>query len=137
MAAQSDTEVWKTGHAALANKGNTMIVEQRTYTLEIGAVPKYLAAYEAEGLAVQREILGRMVGYFSSDIGTLHQIVHMWAYKDYAERSERRAKLGADPRWLAYIPKIRELQISQENKILIPAPFSPWGVDDPSLDMAR
>ena len=113
-----------------------MIVEQRTYTLEIGAVPKYLAAYEAEGLAVQREILGRLVGYFSSDIGALHQIVHMWAYTDYAERSERRDRLTADARWQAYIPKIRGLQVAQENKILIPASFSPWGTDDPSLDLA-
>lgn len=113
-----------------------MIVEQRTYTLQIGAAPKYLKVYEAEGLLVQREILGRMVGYFTTDIGPLHQIVHMWAYKDYAERSERRAKLLADPRWQAYVPKIRDFQISQENKILIPAPFSPWATDDPSLDMA-
>ncbi len=114
-----------------------MIVEQRTYSLHIGAVPKYLALYEAEGLPVQREILGRMVGYFSSDIGALHQIVHMWAYKDYAERSKRRDKLAADPRWQAYVPKTREFQVAQENKILIPAPFSPWAEDDASLDMAR
>ena len=114
-----------------------MIIEQRTYSLHIGAVPKYLALYEAEGLPVQRSILGRMVGYFSSDIGALHQIVHMWAYKDYAERTERRGKLMADPRWQAYALKIREFQISQENKILIPAPFSPWAVDDAALDMAK
>lgn len=113
-----------------------MIIEQRIYTLHIGAVPKYLALYEAEGLPIQRSILGRMVGYFSSDIGTQHQIVHMWAYKDYAERSERRGKLLADPRWQAYAVKTREFQISQENKILIPAPFSPWATDDPALDMA-
>ncbi len=114
-----------------------MIVEQRTYSLKIGAVPKYLALYEAEGMAVQREILGRMVGYFLSDIGALHQIVHMWAYKSYDEREERRGRLNADPRWKAYVLKIREFQISQENKILIPAPFSPWAVDDPDLDMAK
>lgn len=114
-----------------------MIVEQRTYSLQIGAASKYLELYEAEGLEIQRSILGRMVGYFTSDIGHLHQIVHMWAYKDYDERSTRRAKLAADPRWLAYIPKVRELQISQENKILIPAPFSPWAKDDPALDMSK
>lgn len=114
-----------------------MIVEQRTYTLHIGAAPKYLALYEAEGLAVQREILGRMVGYYSSDIGALHQIVHLWAYKDYDERSQRRAALMADPRWQAYAPKTREFQIAQENKILIPAPFSPWATDNPALDMAN
>ncbi len=114
-----------------------MIVEQRIYTLKIGTVPKYLSLYEAEGLDIQRGILGRLVGYFSSDIGTLHQVVHMWAYKDYAEREERRARLNSDPRWLAYIAKVRDLPIAQENKILIPAPFSPWANDDPTLDMAR
>jgi len=114
-----------------------MIVEQRTYTLHIGAVAKYLELYEAEGLAIQRPILGRLVGYFSSDIGTQHQIVHMWAYKDYAEREQRRAILNDDPAWKAYTPKTAALQISQENKILIPAPFSPWANDDPALDMAR
>lgn len=113
-----------------------MIVEERIYSLHIGAVPKYLELYETEGLAIQRPILGRMVGYFSSDIGALHQIVHLWAYKDMAERAERRAKLTSDPGWKAYVLKIRPLQISQENKILIPAPFSPWAQDDPSLDLA-
>ena len=113
-----------------------MIVEQRTYSLNIGAVPKYLELYEAEGLAIQRKILGRMVGYFSSDIGALHQIVHMWAYTDYAEREQRRAVLNADAGWKAYVQKVRPLQISQENKILIPAPFSPWATDEPGLDLA-
>lgn len=113
-----------------------MIVEQRTYSLKIGAVPEYLKLYEGEGLAIQRAILGRMVGYFSTEIGPLHQIVHMWAYRDMQERTERRAVLGADERWKAYVQKIRPLQVSQENKILIPAPFSPWATDDPSLDAA-
>ena len=113
-----------------------MIVEERIYSLHIGAVPKYLEQYEAEGLHIQRPILGRMVGYFSTEIGPMHQIVHMWAYKDLAERAERRAKLTADPRWKAYALKTRDLQISQENKILIPAPFSPGAQDDPALDMA-
>ncbi|WP_114284280.1 NIPSNAP family protein [Candidatus Halocynthiibacter alkanivorans] len=113
-----------------------MIIEERIYSLHIGAAAEYLRLYEAEGLAVQRPILGRMVGYFSSEIGPLHQLIHLWAYKDLAERSERRAKLVADPRWKAYVPKIRPFMISQENKILIPAAFSPWAKDDPALDMA-
>ncbi len=113
-----------------------MIVEERIYSLNIGAVPQYLKQYEEEGLAIQRPILGRMVGYFSTEIGPLHQIVHLWAYKDMQERSERRARLTADPRWIEYAKKTHPLQISQENKILLPAPFSPWATDDPALDMA-
>lgn len=113
-----------------------MIIEERIYSLKIGAVPLYLKLYEEEGLAIQRPILGRMVGYFSSDIGALHQIEHMWAYCNLQERSERRARLMADPGWKEYAVKTRQFQISQENKILVPAPFSPWATDDPALDLA-
>ncbi len=114
-----------------------MIVEQRTYTLLVGAAAEYLRLYEAEGLAIQRPILGRMVGYVSTEIGTLHQVAHMWAYRVMNERAERRARMGADEHWKAYIQKVWPLVIKQENQILVPAPFSPWAQDDPALDMAQ
>ena len=113
-----------------------MLVEERIYTLHVGKVPEYLKLYEAEGLTIQTGILGNLLGYYQVEFGPQNQIVHMWAYKDLAERTERRAKLVADPRWQAYAQKTRELQISQENKILILAPFSPWATDDPALDLA-
>jgi hypothetical protein len=102
-----------------------MIVEERIYTLHPGQVPEYLRLYEAEGLGIQRAILGRMVGYFSTEVGPLNQIVHMWAYRDLGERTERRARLGADPGWQAYVKKVRPLIVQQENKLLVAAPFSP------------
>jgi hypothetical protein len=102
-----------------------VIVEERIYTLHAGQAPEYLRLYESEGLEIQRRILGRMVGYFSTEIGPLNQIVHLWAYRDLAERTDRRAQLVADEGWRAYAKKIRPLIVSQENKILAPAPFSP------------
>ncbi|QBI21435.1 NIPSNAP family protein [Egibacter rhizosphaerae] len=102
-----------------------MIVEQRTYTLEVGAVAEYLRLYEAEGLPIQEPILGHLVGYFSTEVGPLNRVVHMWAYESFAERSERRARLAADERWRAFVPKLRELVQAQETVILSPAPFSP------------
>jgi hypothetical protein len=102
-----------------------MIVEERIYTLHPGKAPEYLRIYEAEGLEIQRRILGRMVGYFSTEFGTLNQIVHLWAYRDLAERAERRAQLAADEGWRSYVQKIRPLILTQENKLLTPAPFSP------------
>jgi NIPSNAP len=103
-----------------------MIVEQRTYTLHPGKVGEYLSLYEQEGLAIQRPILGNLVGYFSTEFGPLNQLVHMWAYDDLAQRAERRAKLMGDARWQAYVKKVTPLVNIQENKLLIPAPFSPW-----------
>ncbi len=102
-----------------------MIVEQRTYTLHPGKVPEYLRNYESEGMAIQTRILGRMVGYFTTEIGPLNQIIHMWGYDSFEERAKRRAQMAADPGWKAYIAKIQPLIQTQETKILIPTSFSP------------
>ena len=79
--------------------------------------------YEQEGLQIQQRVLGRMVGYYYTDIGELNQIVHMWAYEDLADRSQRRATLGKDANWQAYVVKMLPLLQSQASKILVPAPF--------------
>ena len=100
-----------------------MIVEERIYTLQPGKVPEYLKLYESEGMAIQVPILGHMVGYYSTEIGTLNQIIHMWGYQDLADRTRRRAELMADQRWQAYVAKIRPMIVTQESKILTPAPF--------------
>jgi len=102
-----------------------LIVEERIYTLEVGKVPEYLRLYEQEGFAIQTPILGNLIGYFSSEIGDLNLIVHMWGYESFEERTRRRAELMADPGWQAYVAKVRPLVLRQENRLLIPAPFSP------------
>jgi hypothetical protein len=103
-----------------------MIVEERIYTALPGKAAEYVRMYTEEGFAIQRPILGNLVGYFTSEIGTLNQIVHMWAYEDLADRAARRATLLSDPRWKAYSAKVTPLLLNQENRILVPAPFSPW-----------
>ena len=102
-----------------------MIVEERIYTLYPGKSAEYLRLYEEEGLEVQKRILGRMVGYFTTEIGPLNQIIHMWGYDSFEERTRRRAELFKDPTWLAYVQKIRPFVMKQENKILLPTSFSP------------
>ncbi|MDJ0388798.1 NIPSNAP family protein [Roseomonas sp. E05] len=100
-----------------------MIVEERIYTLRAGEAAAYIRAYEAEGMAIQRPILGRMVGYYTTEFGPLNQVIHLWAYESLEERRERRARLLADPTWKAYAAKVRPMVFTQENKLLVPAPF--------------
>jgi hypothetical protein len=102
-----------------------MIVEERIYTLYPGKQAEYLKLYQEEGLEVQSRILGRMVGYFTTEVGPLNQVIHMWGYDSFEERLRRRAELFRDGAWLGYVAKIRPLILSQENKILLPTPFSP------------
>lgn len=105
-----------------------MLVEQRTYTTHPGQWRNYLALYEAEGLAVQQRILGRMVGYYTTESGPLNQIVHLWAYTDWNERAQLRARLMADSQWQAYVAKMLPMLQNQESKFLTPPhSFSPCG----------
>lgn len=103
-----------------------MIVEERIYTLHPGTVPEYLSAYAEHGFEIQKGHLGNLVGYFSTEFGPQNQIVHMWAYNDLQDRTERRKALAADPGWQPYRDMVRPLLQTQENKLLVPASFSPY-----------
>src|SRR5262245_60546362 len=61
---------------------NWMIVDHRTYELQPGRLRDFLALYEKEGLPVQMKHLGRLVGYFTTEVGNVNEIVHIWAYED-------------------------------------------------------
>jgi hypothetical protein len=96
----------------------------REYTLRAGTVPAYLKLYENEGLAIQREVLGHMVGYYTTEVGpAVNQVVHLWAYESFEDRSRRRARLAEDPGWRAYLEKMRPMLVAQCNRLLKPAPF--------------
>ncbi len=94
-----------------------MIVEKRTYTFHPGKVQEFLALYEREGLP--------LLGYFVSDIGPLNQVITMWGYESMADREEKRARLYADPEWIAFGPKTTPLIQTMESVILRPTAFSP------------
>lgn len=100
-----------------------MIVEMRTYRLRIGGVGAYMRIYQEQGLAVQTRILGHMIGWYSSEIGELNQIVHLWAYRDLNDRAQRRARLFEDPEWLAFVEASKPYVEQQASTILNPAPW--------------
>ena len=82
-----------------------MIVEMRTYSIRIGAMREFLELYAREGLALQTQYLGSPLGYYTSEVGELSQVIHLWRYSDMADRERRRAAMESDARWLAYRSK--------------------------------
>lgn len=102
-----------------------MIVEQRHYTMHVGHVAAYLELFGEEGLPLQKQYLGRYIGTFTTEIGPLNRVVHMWAYDSLEDRMSRRAELAADERWQALLPRVRTHIQHQENLVMSPAPFSP------------
>ncbi len=100
-----------------------MIVEERIYTLYPGQANAYLTLYEAEGMAIQGKYLKKMLGYYSTEVGQLNQIVHLWMHDNYEERLSNRQAMRSDPDWQSYWHKVQALIHKQENKFLTPAPF--------------
>jgi NIPSNAP protein len=102
-----------------------VIVEQRDYHVYTGRLNEFVRLYETEGIAIQREELGGLIGAFTTDVGALSTYTHLWRYDSYSEREERRARLQARPDWKAFLDKIQPLIHTQQNRILVPVSFSP------------
>lgn len=102
-----------------------MIVEERIYTIQATKLGAFKQIIEGEAHKIQIEHLGQPVGYFFTEIGPLNQVIHLWGFKDMEDRAMRRKALQSDPRWKEPVSRLSALIVSQENKLLIPASFSP------------
>lgn len=102
-----------------------MIFDHRTYTCRPGTIKKHMALYEQNGWEIQSRHLGQPLMYAVTETGNVNSYVHVWVYQDAVDRAARRAALGADPEWLAYLKVSAEagFLISQQNKILTPVSF--------------
>lgn len=104
-----------------------MFYELRTYTLKPTKLADWLALYKSAALEVQQEHLGNLVGFFTTEIGEINQVVHLWAYTSLDERTARRAAMTADPRWLEFARQNKALDavVTLESRLLRPTDFSP------------
>lgn len=102
-----------------------MIYDHRTYVCRPGTIKKHLALYAEHGYAAQLRILGTPIMFAQTETGDVNSFVHIWSYRDAADREARRAQLAADPDWQAYLAKSAEAGYlaSQTNKLMVPAPF--------------
>ncbi len=104
-----------------------MLIDHRTYTLRPGTMGKAMALYEEFGMKAQKRHLGEPLAYLITESGELNTYVHIWVYKDAADRAAKRAAMQADPEWQLFLQKTGEAGylIKQENKLMTPAPFAP------------
>jgi NIPSNAP len=97
------------------------LFEMRQYTLAAGAIPGLIERWSEKIEA--RTKFSPLVGGWYSEFGALNKWVHIWAYKDAAERSRVREAAAASGNWPARNPP--GVVIRQENALLLPASFSP------------
>jgi len=103
------------------------VYELRTYTLYVGKMAEAVKLYSELGYpALEKGGHARkLIGYFQSDVGALNQIVHLWKYDDDADRRRHWASVYANAEFMAFAAKFRPLIMTQENKLLLAAPWGP------------
>ena len=102
--------------------------EMRTYTLPAGEVPLLL---ENWAIAMPRRLtFSPVCAVWYTELGGLHKWSHIWPYESLNARGEVRAKVAAAQAWPPSAIAKKEGRkpesfLEQENKILLPAKFSP------------
>jgi hypothetical protein len=107
------------GRASTSEKGSAMIYELRTYTFKPGAIGEMVKAASTVSLDIRGDEYGKLEGYWSTEIGPLNQVMHLWSYRDLNERARLRAELAKNPRWQSeYLPLIHPLLMRQDIRLL-------------------
>ncbi len=96
------------------------VYELRTYTYATGDIPHVIEAWSKA--IDERRKHSSFIGAWYTDLGGLNQWAHMWAYKSLEERARVRADMVARKLWPAPGGPV---PLRQENKLMLPFPFSP------------
>jgi hypothetical protein len=103
------------------------VYEKRTYTVTVGRMADVVRLYSEEGWPVLDAggFGEKLVGYFLSDTGPLHQLIHIWRFEDDADRRNFWKRLFADENFLKFAVQIRPLIKTQEVQLMLSAPWGP------------
>jgi hypothetical protein len=94
----------------------TAIYELRLYTLFTGSLARYVPLLL--NALPARERYSPNVGIWTSQSGSVDQLVHLWVYTDANERTNVRPAINADPVWQRFVPQILPMIQSIQDYLL-------------------
>jgi hypothetical protein len=94
------------------------MVDLRVYTIRLRKMAKFIDVFDRLAMPVQLKYLGRPLGIFSSAVGPLNQVVHLWGFNDMGDFERRHAARDKDPDWPAYLEASEHLITAQENRLI-------------------
>lgn len=97
-----------------------MFLEMRTYVLKPGMTNNFVEGFAA-GLPARLQF-SKLLGLFCSEVGGLNRVTHVWPYESFEDRERIGNEARKTGKWP---PKTQEFILTQENKIIQLAPFSP------------
>lgn len=107
-----------------------MIYELNTYTLKTGSAPEVSKISGSVGRDIRGDNYGKLEGYWITEIGQINQVMHLWSYASFDERSRLRGELAKNERWQQeYLPLLHAKLIRRDVRLLnaIIDPIKPVG----------
>ncbi len=103
------------------------IYEKRTYSIKVGQMGAISDLYANEGYPILAAagLTDNLIGYFISDTGRLHQLIHIWRFESDAERREFWATVYKNEAFMEVAGRIRSLIETQEVQLLRSASWGP------------
>lgn len=77
-----------------------MIHEYRTYAIHPGQLERYLELAESRVQPIRQDRYGRLVGFWYSEFGKMHQVHHIWEYESLNRRQDDRKELFERKDWM-------------------------------------
>jgi hypothetical protein len=94
------------------------IVDLRVYTIRLRKMAQFIEVFDRLAMPVQLKYLGRPLGMFTSAVGPLNQITHLWGFDNMGEFEQRHAARDKDPDWPAYLQASEHLITAQETRLI-------------------
>jgi NIPSNAP len=94
------------------------IVDLRVYTIRLRKMTEFVDVFDRLAMPVQLKYLGKPLGIFSSAVGQLNQVIHLWGFGGMGEFEQRHAERDKDPDWPAYLKASEHLIAAQENRLI-------------------
>lgn len=104
-----------------------MIYELREYAVKPGTLPEMVKLSAEVSRPLRGDDYGKLEGYWTTEIGPLNRMVHLWSYESLEERARLRQALTQHTRWRTeFVPRFEPNLLWQENRILSPVlPLKP------------
>jgi hypothetical protein len=106
------------------------LVDHRIYTIVPRKMDAFLEVFDRLAMPILIECLGRPLGAYVSQVGTLNQFVHLWGYRDFADYGRRCHARDTHPDFPAYLEASAAYVTAQETRLL-------RGIELPSLVTSR
>ncbi len=94
------------------------LIDHRIYTIRLRKMNEFLEVFDRLAMPILLETLGNPIGIYTSQVGPLNQVIHLWAYADMADYERRGRKRDSHPDFPAYLAASADLIVAQENRLI-------------------